>query len=310
MVAALSPADINFEETLGTLRYADRAKQIKVCVEVQENATDKLIRQLKEENDKLKKMMEQMGGDGFDPAMFAGGGEAAGGGGGGAGTISEEEMQEAIEKAVAEVKAASEADKQKAITEVKKAMMARSEGLSLGMISRNDMEQTIVDLVNSCGVDDKKMSEALVKVKTNLDAKAGKRTQNGGTLDPFDAMVIYDDVIQNNLSRNKEPFEAKAKELFGASAPIWSDNKLTVEEMVEAMGKLLDSQKEKVSDQERASALERTRFLYAAEVEAAKSDLHTKASLDYHVETTLQALGVGAAEVAKFTKQLPPLANY
>ena len=30
MVAALSPADINFDETLSTLRYADRAKQI-VC---------------------------------------------------------------------------------------------------------------------------------------------------------------------------------------------------------------------------------------------------------------------------------------
>ena len=51
-VAALSPADINFEETLGTLRYADRAKQIKVIVEVQENPTDRLIRQLKEENEK------------------------------------------------------------------------------------------------------------------------------------------------------------------------------------------------------------------------------------------------------------------
>ena len=30
MVAALSPADINYDETLSTLRYADRAKQI-VC---------------------------------------------------------------------------------------------------------------------------------------------------------------------------------------------------------------------------------------------------------------------------------------
>ena len=27
MICALSPADINYEETLGTLRYADRAKQ-------------------------------------------------------------------------------------------------------------------------------------------------------------------------------------------------------------------------------------------------------------------------------------------
>ena len=58
MVAAVSPANINFDESLSTLRYADRAKQIKVVVEVQENPTDKLIRQLKEENEKLKKMME------------------------------------------------------------------------------------------------------------------------------------------------------------------------------------------------------------------------------------------------------------
>ncbi len=29
MIAALSPADINFDETLSTLRYANRAKQIK-----------------------------------------------------------------------------------------------------------------------------------------------------------------------------------------------------------------------------------------------------------------------------------------
>ena len=57
MVAALSPADINFEETLSTLRYADRAKQIKVIVEVQENPTDRLIRELKAENEKLKKLL-------------------------------------------------------------------------------------------------------------------------------------------------------------------------------------------------------------------------------------------------------------
>ena len=30
MLAAISPADINYDETLSTLRYADRAKQI-VC---------------------------------------------------------------------------------------------------------------------------------------------------------------------------------------------------------------------------------------------------------------------------------------
>jgi len=49
MIAALSPADINYDETLGTLRYADRAKQIKNKAAVNESATDKLIRELKEE---------------------------------------------------------------------------------------------------------------------------------------------------------------------------------------------------------------------------------------------------------------------
>ncbi|XP_069121894.1 kinesin-like protein KIF28P [Argopecten irradians] len=58
MIAALSPADVNYDETLSTLRYADRAKQIKTTASVNESATDKLIRELQEENERLKKMME------------------------------------------------------------------------------------------------------------------------------------------------------------------------------------------------------------------------------------------------------------
>ena len=64
MVAAVSPASINFDESLSTLRYADRAKQIKVVVEVMENPTDKLIRELKSENDKLKRMLVTLQGGG------------------------------------------------------------------------------------------------------------------------------------------------------------------------------------------------------------------------------------------------------
>ena len=33
MIAAVSPADINYDESLSTLRYADRAKKIKVGCE-------------------------------------------------------------------------------------------------------------------------------------------------------------------------------------------------------------------------------------------------------------------------------------
>lgn len=58
MICALSPAGSNYEETLSTLRYADRAKSIKNKAVVNESETEKLIRELKEENDRLKKMME------------------------------------------------------------------------------------------------------------------------------------------------------------------------------------------------------------------------------------------------------------
>ena len=37
MIAAVSPADVNYEETMSTLRYADRAKQIKTKAVINED---------------------------------------------------------------------------------------------------------------------------------------------------------------------------------------------------------------------------------------------------------------------------------
>lgn len=49
IIAALSPADVNYDETLSTLRYADQAKRIKNKAIVNEDPNAKLIRELKEE---------------------------------------------------------------------------------------------------------------------------------------------------------------------------------------------------------------------------------------------------------------------
>ena len=54
MIAALSPAAINYDETLSTLRFADRAKTIKTRAVVNESPTEKLIRELREEIERLK----------------------------------------------------------------------------------------------------------------------------------------------------------------------------------------------------------------------------------------------------------------
>ncbi|XP_076474174.1 kinesin family member unc-104 isoform X2 [Bombus vancouverensis nearcticus] len=61
MIAAVSPADINYDETLSTLRYADRAKQIVCKAVVNEDANAKLIRELKEEIQKLRELLKQEG---------------------------------------------------------------------------------------------------------------------------------------------------------------------------------------------------------------------------------------------------------
>ena len=58
MVACISPADNNYEETLSTLRYANRAKNIKNQPKVNEDPKDALIRQYQEEIQKLKQMLE------------------------------------------------------------------------------------------------------------------------------------------------------------------------------------------------------------------------------------------------------------
>jgi len=61
MIAAISPADINYDETLSTLRYADRAKQIKCNAVVNEDPNAKLIRDLKAEVSRLQQVLKSEG---------------------------------------------------------------------------------------------------------------------------------------------------------------------------------------------------------------------------------------------------------
>ncbi|XP_068447754.1 kinesin-like protein KIF1A isoform X21 [Clinocottus analis] len=61
MVAALSPADINYDETLSTLRYADRAKQIRCNAVINEDPSNRLVRELKEEVSRLKDLLCSQG---------------------------------------------------------------------------------------------------------------------------------------------------------------------------------------------------------------------------------------------------------
>jgi len=60
MIAALSPADYNYLETLSTLRYADRAKSIKNKPRINEDPKDAMLREYENEIETLKKMLKDM----------------------------------------------------------------------------------------------------------------------------------------------------------------------------------------------------------------------------------------------------------
>jgi len=80
MLATLSPAACNYDETMSTLRYANRAKSIKVSATKNEEASQ--ISRLKAEVEELKKKLANSGS----------------GGGGGAGGLSEAEREAEKEK--------------------------------------------------------------------------------------------------------------------------------------------------------------------------------------------------------------------
>lgn len=59
MVATVSPSADNYEETLSTLRYADRAKNIVNHAVVNEDPNARIIRELREEVEKLRDQLTQ-----------------------------------------------------------------------------------------------------------------------------------------------------------------------------------------------------------------------------------------------------------
>ncbi len=61
MIANISPADYNFDETYGTLRYAARAKNIKNKPTVNEDPKDAMLKEYAEEIKRLKEMLEGKG---------------------------------------------------------------------------------------------------------------------------------------------------------------------------------------------------------------------------------------------------------
>ncbi|KDO30380.1 hypothetical protein SPRG_05091 [Saprolegnia parasitica CBS 223.65] len=72
MIANCGPADYNYEETLTTLRYASRAKQIKNKPKINEDPKDAMIREFQEEIEALKAKLAAIGTAGPSGAIVDG----------------------------------------------------------------------------------------------------------------------------------------------------------------------------------------------------------------------------------------------
>ena len=57
--ANIGPADYNYDETISTLRYANRAKNIKNKARINEDPKDALLRQFQKEIEELKKKLQE-----------------------------------------------------------------------------------------------------------------------------------------------------------------------------------------------------------------------------------------------------------
>lgn len=64
MVATIGPASYNYEESLTTLRYANRAKNIKNRPKINEDPKDAMLRQFQDEIERLKSLINNKGGAG------------------------------------------------------------------------------------------------------------------------------------------------------------------------------------------------------------------------------------------------------
>jgi len=58
-IANIGPADFNYDETLNTLRYASRAKNIRNKARINEDPKDALLKQFQKEIEELRRQLEE-----------------------------------------------------------------------------------------------------------------------------------------------------------------------------------------------------------------------------------------------------------
>jgi len=201
MMAAISPASDNYEESLCTLRYANRAKNIKNKPKVNEDPRDALLREYSDEIKRLKDLLQQSGISAGAAAASAGG--SFGGGEGASRGVSlggglEAEKQRLVDEAQAEIRRL-EAEKKTSQEEVQY-MLEQFEA------ERNEAAARISAL-ELASRDGEAARSQLLRREAELKARGGATDEELEQLAEDRAM------IEETLEREKETQEALAESL-------------------------------------------------------------------------------------------------
>ncbi|RQM19977.1 hypothetical protein B5M09_010971 [Aphanomyces astaci] len=234
MIANCGPADYNYEETLTTLRYASRAKQIKNKPKINEDPKDAMIREFQEEIDALKAKL----------ASFANGNTTGGDGGGTATTMcmlqappTVEVVEKVVEKVIVE-KGISEEEAQKIADKAKQEIGAvrkqAAEELSAAVKDNALAEHNKREMELKLEMEQKQQEE-MVKQQRALLVK----------LESMEAKLLVGGEIMNKAAQQEaEAKTKKLKKVFGKVKEVLAD----IKQMEKAHGReredLLDTIRE------------------------------------------------------------------
>jgi len=197
MLAALSPAAINYDETLSTLNYAARAKSIKLSAKKNEEASQ--VSKLNDEIAALKKALAEMA-DGQGPGVPA---AASGGGGGEVQLVSDPEAEEKFKAQIRELEAAmndtweekqklsaeKEAERKDMINEQREALLRAQEEREKRwqlIEEKDDVELSVRNVCDS--VAELPTNDWLSKVRSMLSLEQEIREETTVTSVYFDAL--------------------------------------------------------------------------------------------------------------------------
>mmetsp|Transcript_18435 Transcript_18435/g.22116 ORF Transcript_18435/g.22116 Transcript_18435/m.22116 type:complete len:824 (+) Transcript_18435:108-2579(+) len=238
MVANMGPADYNFDETISTLRYANRAKNIKNKPKVNEDPKDAMLREFQEEIARLK-------------AQLAGEGPAEGGGGGAPkerrkSVVRKVERRKTITVEKVVEKEVSDEKKQ----EIKAQMQRKMERTVRASITGELLEKAAAEAAEAAEQKKKEIEEQVIK-------EAEEKEKMESEMKEADELAAEKAAELDKEAALKAELEAKLKALEG-QVMHGSENLLEKSEEQEAMEaeqqRLLQEQMEQEAENQRRIA--------------------------------------------------------